>query len=563
MRRIGVGTWKLSNVAFWVCACAAAIGTGARDARAQTAMLSAQAAEGERPWAKGVSEHEQATALDLYLAGNGEFAESRFVQAIAKYREALRHWDHPAIRFNLAVSLISSDQPVDAMRELERSMVFGPAPLGPAAYSQASVYRKLLDAQLVRLKIVSRVPGAKITLDGKSLFTGRGVRDEIVLPGEHLLVSTDPGYMTLTDTLVLVAGQTRTYNVQETTLIEVPIEKSAPCSTSHTTPLQPSTIQPKAPRLTGSLSSAIPPPANPAAVNQSLAVNRSATNGRDLTAPPPVTPPPVAKPWYPASLFAPTPPTSSLARPTATVWHYDTATVSYATTQGSEPVVMTPTAAPVAAAPVAANNPPGKVPSTAPIVPPTYTSPVPVVPSVEPVVPSYDPSPTYLAPSASAPSQTFYGPPVVLSYGYTPPPTYSWYPVWTPPSAPPRNRGPQVPGQPQVPGPPFPGLPQTPSGLPFPQPYPPMPPIPTLPPGPMNIPATPGVRSATTRSRGPSAAVIRPSTFNKSSTTIKSSPKPAPARMKSSSGSKSFSGGHSAGSSSHSAGGIHFSSGRR
>ncbi len=43
-----------------------------------------------RPWAAGVSESEQAIALELYVAGNLEFTESRFAQALAKYKEAIR-----------------------------------------------------------------------------------------------------------------------------------------------------------------------------------------------------------------------------------------------------------------------------------------------------------------------------------------------------------------------------------------------------------------------------------------------------------------------------------------
>ena len=59
-------------------------------------------ADDNKPWAAGVSEAEQKTALVIYKQGNVEFEESRYAQALAKYREALRHWDHPAIHFNMA-----------------------------------------------------------------------------------------------------------------------------------------------------------------------------------------------------------------------------------------------------------------------------------------------------------------------------------------------------------------------------------------------------------------------------------------------------------------------------
>jgi hypothetical protein len=166
-----------------------------------------------RPWAAGVSKDEQATALALYTSGNREFAESRFAQALAKYREAIRHWDHPAIRFNMAVCLINLDQPVEAMEDLERSLVFGDGPLGSDAFAQSMTYRKLLDAQLAHLEIGCGEPGTQITLDGKYRFTAPDALDEIVLPGEHQIVATRAGFVTVTRTLVLVAGKRTHYDL--------------------------------------------------------------------------------------------------------------------------------------------------------------------------------------------------------------------------------------------------------------------------------------------------------------------------------------------------------------
>lgn len=170
-------------------------------------------ADEHRPWAVGVSKVEQATALALYESGNREFAESRFAQALAKYKEAIRHWDHPAIRFNMAVCLINLDQPVEAMEDLARGLGFGDGPLGPDAYTQGLTYRKLLDAQLAHLKIGCGEPGTQITLDGKYRFTAPGALDEIVLPGEHQVVATRTGFVTVTRTLVLVAGKRTRYDV--------------------------------------------------------------------------------------------------------------------------------------------------------------------------------------------------------------------------------------------------------------------------------------------------------------------------------------------------------------
>lgn len=160
----------------------------------------------DRPWAAGVAETEQARALEIYVAGNTEFAESRFAQALAKYREAIEHWDHPAIRFNMAVCLIHLGLPIEARDHLEKSLAYGMPALGADAHAQAATYRKLLDAQLTHLTISCTEPGAQVSLDGKPLFTGPGTATRYLLPGEHQVVATKPGLQADLQTLTLSAG---------------------------------------------------------------------------------------------------------------------------------------------------------------------------------------------------------------------------------------------------------------------------------------------------------------------------------------------------------------------
>jgi hypothetical protein len=182
-------------------------------ARAQSIEATRSVAAETRPWAQGVSGAEQAIALELYNAGNLEFAESRFAQAIGKYREAIGHWDHPAIRFNIAVVLINLGQPVEARENVVRSLVHGAAALSADAYAQAQTYQKLLDAQLGHARITCQEPGATVTLDGKLLFTSPGIVDLFLLPGEHQMVATKPGFITVSKMLVLVAGKLTAYDI--------------------------------------------------------------------------------------------------------------------------------------------------------------------------------------------------------------------------------------------------------------------------------------------------------------------------------------------------------------
>jgi hypothetical protein len=196
-----------------VGAVACVLARGALPAAAQPAQPPLVRPDDARPWAVGVSEREQAIATEFYAAGNREFTESHFASALAAYKEAIRHWDHPAIRFNIAVCLINLDQPVEARDNLERSLVHGPTPLGADVHAQGLTYRKLLDAQLSRVRIGSREPSVQVTLDGKLLFNAPGWVDLFLLPGEHQVTATKPGYLTATKTLVLVAGKATVYEV--------------------------------------------------------------------------------------------------------------------------------------------------------------------------------------------------------------------------------------------------------------------------------------------------------------------------------------------------------------
>src|SRR5687767_3372068 len=160
-----------------------------------TAVARAQQA---KPWAEGVSEEQQRRALVLYEQGNAEFEESRYPQALVRYEEAITHWDHPAIRFNMAVCLINLTRPLDAYRSLESALRHGEEPIGASAYQQGLNYRKLLEGQLGTLTVKCDAPGAEVTLDGRKLFTAPGEVTELMLAGEHQLVASKQGFLTET-----------------------------------------------------------------------------------------------------------------------------------------------------------------------------------------------------------------------------------------------------------------------------------------------------------------------------------------------------------------------------
>lgn len=163
--------------------------------------------ERDRPWAEGVSFDDQQAARALFEEGNVLLKDSLFAQAAAKYREALAHWDHPGIHYNLALSLMSLEQPIEVYEALSQATRYGEGPLDAEKLERAQSYLTLLEQQLVRVVIRCADEGARVTLDGKLLFTGPGTHESMMRAGEHSIIAQKPGHLTDTRQLVFTPGE--------------------------------------------------------------------------------------------------------------------------------------------------------------------------------------------------------------------------------------------------------------------------------------------------------------------------------------------------------------------
>jgi tetratricopeptide (TPR) repeat protein len=132
----------------------------------------------------------------LFREGNALLKESVFVSAAAKYREALARWDHPSIHYNLALALMTLDQPIETSQHLAAAVKYGPAPLQKERYEHARNYQRLLEQQLVPLTVRCQVAGARVELDGQLLFDPPGQHETLVRAGRHTLVASREGYVT-------------------------------------------------------------------------------------------------------------------------------------------------------------------------------------------------------------------------------------------------------------------------------------------------------------------------------------------------------------------------------
>src|SRR5258706_14717516 len=88
------------------------------------------------PWADGVSEEKQELANKLVAEANQLFAERAHTLALDKYKEALAAWDHPTIRFNMAVKLIRLDRLPEAGGRIQATVRQGPGPFNKGKYEQ-------------------------------------------------------------------------------------------------------------------------------------------------------------------------------------------------------------------------------------------------------------------------------------------------------------------------------------------------------------------------------------------------------------------------------------------
>jgi tetratricopeptide (TPR) repeat protein len=159
-------------------------------------------------WSRGVPEAAQARALQLFREGNVFLEQAKYTEAVPKYEQALSAWDHPNIRFNMAICLINMRQPLAAWNHLQQALRFGDAPLGKQHHAEAMTYVAVLEASLAQLTVRSTQPGIRVMVDGAQVLDRPGELTMRVLAGKHQLVASRPGYITQSRALDLPAGKT-------------------------------------------------------------------------------------------------------------------------------------------------------------------------------------------------------------------------------------------------------------------------------------------------------------------------------------------------------------------
>lgn len=177
----------------------------------------------ERPWAIGVNPEAQAKARQLFVEGTEYLLRSLEEQAIAKYEEALRHWEHPGIHYNYAVALSTRDRSLDTRRHLIEALRYGDqGPLDRFEVEQARRYLSLVEASLALIDVSTTQPGVTVRMNGQVLFTGPGRYHEYVEPDAYVVTASKPDYLTQERRISFLPGKEnklvlRLYSEQELT----------------------------------------------------------------------------------------------------------------------------------------------------------------------------------------------------------------------------------------------------------------------------------------------------------------------------------------------------------
>lgn len=149
-----------------------------------------------RPWAIGVTSESQEKARALFSEGTDFLLRSLEEQAIAKYDEALGYWNHPGIHYNYAVALSTQERPLVTRKHLLEALRYDESgPLDALELEQARRYLKLVEDSLALVDIEVNQSGVLVSLNGQILFTGPGKYQEFIVPDEHLVTATKPGYL--------------------------------------------------------------------------------------------------------------------------------------------------------------------------------------------------------------------------------------------------------------------------------------------------------------------------------------------------------------------------------
>lgn len=216
----GISNVKIANIAIFLGVMSIGLTHGAVPLYAQSTSALVLTGGDDKPWNRGVSTEVRRVARDLFLEGNRLFRIPLFAQAVEKYAAALGKWKHPAFYFNLALAQLNLGQEVEARENLAHALEQGEEPLGTEEFKEAQKQLHDVERQLGRIHISCETPGAEVTLDGVTLFTGPGSFQKWVSVKAHELMAKKQGYLSDTRRVTMAPGHLQAITLKLITLSE-------------------------------------------------------------------------------------------------------------------------------------------------------------------------------------------------------------------------------------------------------------------------------------------------------------------------------------------------------
>jgi len=167
-----------------------------------------------KPWEVGVSQTDRDRVNAIFAEGNSFFGQDGLVPAIEKYEEAVKIWDHPVIRMNMAVTYIRLERYIEAADSLELALRWGADPFTPEQYSMLLDYKKLVGGNVGMIEATCADGTADLLLDGKFWFKCPGAKKQRVMTGQHVVLATQRGYFESSNHVMVVPDSPSHVNIR-------------------------------------------------------------------------------------------------------------------------------------------------------------------------------------------------------------------------------------------------------------------------------------------------------------------------------------------------------------
>jgi len=160
------------------------------------------------------SDEDIARAQKLHEEGVDLYLKQRYTEALDCQEQALRIIDDPGLRYAKALALVALGRTVEAYENLKPAVAGGPEPFeNPEIFRRAKTLLETLTAQIAIIEVSCTEPGAKVTLDGRPLLVGPARVSRALLPGEHQVVATKPGFLPVTRDVVVNPRQIESVSI--------------------------------------------------------------------------------------------------------------------------------------------------------------------------------------------------------------------------------------------------------------------------------------------------------------------------------------------------------------